>query len=87
MDSGLHLRLFDLMKYFSFLIVFSFINTAWACPGCIGSNPKDQYLVYILGAFILLTYFPLFYLFKLIKKHKNLNALVTEEVEAINESK
>jgi len=75
------------MKKLTFLFFIFLSNTVWACPGCIGSNPRDQYLVYILGAFILLTYFPLFYLFKLIKKHKNFNATVAVEADAINEQK
>lgn len=75
------------MRIFFTLMFFLIIDTAMACPGCIGSNPKDKYLVYILGAFILLTYFPLFYLFKMIKKHKNLNALAVEEIDVVNESK
>jgi hypothetical protein len=59
------------MKLLTVLFSIFLIDTALACPGCIGSNPKDQYLVYILGGFILLTYIPFFFLFRMIKKHHN----------------
>lgn len=59
------------MKYLPIALLLIFTDVAMACPGCIGSNPRDQYLVYILGVFILLTYIPIFYLFRIIKKHRH----------------
>lgn len=56
------------------LSLLTLCHAAYACPGCVGSNPQDKYLVYILGAFILLTYIPFFFLFRLIKKNQSLNA-------------
>jgi len=44
-----------------------------ACPMCSGQDPRDTYYIYIVGAFILLIYFPMFYLFKTFIKFKNIN--------------
>lgn len=61
-----------------FILVFLLPDLAQACPYCIGSltNPKDQYLVYILGVFILLTYIPMFFLYRMIRKNKDINAQI-----------
>jgi len=41
-----------------------------ACPNCAGSeNAADKYTVYILSAFIVLTYVPFYLLFKMASKH------------------
>lgn len=58
-----------------FLFALLIPELAQACPYCAGSltNPKDQYLVYILGVFVLLTYIPMYFLYRMIKKNKNLN--------------
>lgn len=68
-------------KVLSFLLlsfVFLLPELAQACPYCAGSltNPRDQYLVYILGVFVLLTYIPMYFLYRMIKKNKDLNAQV-----------
>lgn len=44
-----------------------------ACPMCAGQDPKDKYYLYVVGVFILLIYFPMFYLFKTFIKYKNIN--------------
>lgn len=45
------------------ILMFVVLPDAWACPNCAGSeNSSDQYTVYILGVFVLLTYIP-FYIF------------------------
>jgi phosphotransferase system glucose/maltose/N-acetylglucosamine-specific IIC component len=44
-----------------------------ACPMCSGQDPKDKNYIYVVGAFILLIYFPMFYLFKTFMKYKNIN--------------
>ncbi len=44
-----------------------------ACPMCSGQDPRDKYYIYVVGAFILLIYFPMFYLFKTFMKYKNIN--------------
>jgi|GEM_PF-4464600 hypothetical protein len=70
------------MKKFVCLILFSLIfllpEIAQACPACAGSltNPKDRYLVYILGVFVLLTYIPMYFLYRMIRKNKDLNVQV-----------
>lgn len=67
------------MKNFTLFILTSFFlavpQWALACPACAGSltNPKDRYLVYILGVFVLLTYIPMYFLYRMIKKNKDLN--------------
>ena len=53
----------------AFITLYS--GLALACPGCVGSNPQDKYLVYILGGFVLLTYIPFYFLFRMIAKNKN----------------
>ncbi len=60
------------MKNF-WIIVFTtlYSGLALACPGCVGANPQDKYLVYILGGFVLLTYIPFYFLFRMIAKNKN----------------
>lgn len=41
-----------------------------ACPNCAGSeNAQDKYTVYILAAFIVLTYIPFYLLFKMASKN------------------
>lgn len=64
------------MKKFLVLLVLSSMQYAYACPMCAGSdlNPGDKYLVYILGSFILLTYIPFFFLYKMVIKNRHLNA-------------
>ncbi|MBL7665599.1 MAG: hypothetical protein JNM93_10740 [Bacteriovoracaceae bacterium] len=54
------------MKYLIAWLVYSFSSVVLACPNCAGSagKPGDQYLVYILGSFILLIYIPFYILFK-----------------------
>ena len=40
-----------------------------ACPNCAGSeNAQDKYTVYILAAFIVLSYIPFYLLFKMASK-------------------
>jgi hypothetical protein len=63
------------MKNF-LLILFLIVPTlVLACPGCVGTskNTGSDYTTYILGVFILFTYFPLYYLFKTIIKYKDIN--------------
>lgn len=50
-----------------------------ACPMCGGSssNPRDKYMVYVLGIFILFTYIPMYYLYRMIKKHNKTNQPVS----------
>lgn len=55
----------------SFLTIFS--GELMACPSCIGSGPNDHYYLWVIGAFILLIYIPMFYLFKTFIKHKDVN--------------
>lgn len=44
-----------------------------ACPMCAGQDPRDKYYIYIVGVFILLIYFPMFYLAKTFFKLRNIN--------------
>ena len=46
---------------------------ALACPMCSGSSPNDKYFIYVIGVFILVIYFPMFYLFKTFMKFKDVN--------------
>ncbi len=57
------------------LIFFLALSDIMACPGCAGSmnNPKESYIVYILMVFILLIYFPMMHLFRVIYKYRNIN--------------
>ena len=54
------------------LFLYHFIATTWACPMCAGSNDSqvDQYIIYALGGFILLTYIPFFIMYKISRKHR-----------------
>ena len=55
-----------------FFIVLFMTNTVWACPGCAGSMDNSKYAstVYILMAFIGLTYIPFFILYKTVWKYR-----------------
>jgi phosphotransferase system glucose/maltose/N-acetylglucosamine-specific IIC component len=55
------------------LIFFITSGSAYACPMCMGTNPNDKYYLYVIGVFILLIYFPMFYMFKTFMKFKNIN--------------
>lgn len=68
--------LFKLLTSILFLI-FLLPGKLYACPGCAGSmgNPNDLKLVWILTGFIVLIYIPMFALFKMIMKYKNVNAI------------
>jgi hypothetical protein len=52
-----------------------------ACPACAGSlsNPRDNVIVYILMAFIGLTYIPFFILYRMVIKHRNVNKIATTQ--------
>lgn len=64
-----------MLKKLSIVTVLTLITSgqAMACPMCMGSDPSDQYYLYVVGAFILAIYFPMFYLFKTFIKFKNVN--------------
>ncbi|MBC7541058.1 MAG: hypothetical protein H7281_19735 [Bacteriovorax sp.] len=49
------------------------IGKLLACPMCAGQDPRDKYYIYVIGVFILLIYFPMFYLFKTVMKYRNVN--------------
>ncbi len=58
------------------LLTLSF--TAWACPGCAGSDmgkDKTPWTLIILSTFIVCTYVPFYMLYRATKKYdpKNLN--------------
>jgi len=60
--------------FFLFIFIFAlFSEFAIACPGCAGSmdNPREKYIPYVLMIFIVLTYIPLSYIFRLIIKNKD----------------
>lgn len=60
------------MKFISLFIFFLFSNALYACPYCMSSssNPKDLYVVYALGTFILLCYVPMYVLWKMVIKYR-----------------
>lgn len=63
-----------LKKYgFATFLLLTLSGNALACPMCMGSNPNDKYFLWVIGAFILAIYFPMFYLFKTFIKFKNVN--------------
>ena len=49
------------------------LGNAMACPGCMGTNPNDKYYLWVIGAFVLVIYFPMFYLFKTMFKWRSVN--------------
>ena len=52
------------------IILFCTSFYTLACPYCAGTDSgKDQYTLYILGAFILLTYIPGYLIYRMIKKN------------------
>lgn len=63
------------MKKLVVILLSSLPSLIYACPGCMGAvkGGADDKTVYILGFFILFTYIPLYYLFKMIIKYKNIN--------------
>lgn len=64
------------MKKLSALVITTILfqsSNALACPTCIGSNENDKYYLWVIGAFILIIYFPMFYLFKTFFKWKSIN--------------
>lgn len=50
-----------------------------ACPMCIGDGPNDKYYLWVIGIFILLIYFPMFYLFKTFMKYKDVNKVESSD--------
>lgn len=64
-----------MFKKISLIYSLSLITAgqALACPSCMGNNPNDKYYLWVIGAFVLLIYFPMFYLFKTFMKFKNIN--------------
>jgi hypothetical protein len=67
MDSCLYIYLFGLMmKMLLVFFTFIFASVLWACPNCGGSALKTENVkTYIITIFVLLTYVPLFLIFKL----------------------
>lgn len=57
------------------LLFLFFSDVVFACPGCAGSmeNSKDNYVVLILAIFILLTYIPFYFLYRMIIKNRHIN--------------
>lgn len=54
------------------LLLMTLSITAWACPGCAGSDmgkDKTPWTLIILSIFILLTYIPFYMIFKATKKY------------------
>ncbi|MBC7713772.1 MAG: hypothetical protein H7177_10565 [Rhizobacter sp.] len=64
-----------MLKKVSLVFTLSLITAgqAMACPNCMGSNPNDKYYLYVVGAFVLTIYFPMYYFYKTFKKFKNIN--------------
>lgn len=64
-----------MLKKLPILFIFSLITMgqAFACPTCMGDSPNDKYYLWVIAAFILVIYFPMFYLFKTFIKFKNIN--------------
>ncbi|MBC7428318.1 MAG: hypothetical protein H7336_06885 [Bacteriovorax sp.] len=64
-----------MLKKLSLILSLSLICTGqvMACAGCMGNNPNDRFYLWIVGIFVLIIYFPMFYLFKTFKKYKNIN--------------
>lgn len=56
-----------------FLMILS--DKLMACPMCVGDNPNDKYYLWVIGVFVLLIYIPMFYLFKTLMKHKDINKI------------
>lgn len=72
-----------MMKLFAVFLAIFTMGQAFACPMCAGSNNgNDQYLVYILMGFILLTYIPFYFIYRTIIKNRNPN--IPAESEANN---
>ena len=69
-----------MIKLYILLLTF-FSSDIYACPGCAGSmdNPKDAYTVYILMAFLGLTYIPFSIIYRTIIKNRNLNNKLNEQ--------
>lgn len=59
-------------RIYFFCVLFLFSDFALACPMCAGSDTgKDRFTVWVLGAFVLLTYIPYTIIYRLSKKVKS----------------
>jgi hypothetical protein len=61
------------MNKFLAILFSSFIGPlVWACPMCAGSdtNESEKYIIYVLGAFIVLAYIPMYVMFRIIKNNQ-----------------
>lgn len=58
---------------FSFALALITSSEVFACPMCSGQDPRDKYYIYVVAVFILLIYFPMFYMFKTFFKLRNVN--------------
>lgn len=62
----------------AFMLTLITSGELMACPMCSGQDPRDKFYVYIIGVFILLIYIPMFYLYKTVMKHKNVNNQISK---------
>lgn len=71
------------MKLFVALMTLVFSTSLWACPGCLGSDPRaEMWVVYSIGIFILLVYIPFFLLYRMIVKNRNAHLVGRELSES-----
>lgn len=70
------------MKAFIALLIYFSGQVAMACPACAASNmdnPQASYMVYILMAFIGLTYIPFYLLYRMVYKNRHFNQITAEQ--------
>ena len=73
LDSRVYLCLFIMMKLFLNLYVTLFMGQAYACPLCMGQDPKDKYYLYVLGTFVIIVTLVILYVLKVCHSYKNIN--------------
>lgn len=68
-------------KFFAIILSFFYLlmQEAMACPGCTGTDPRDQVTIKVVGVFILLIYIPMFLLYKMIYKHRHVSKSFTRQ--------
>jgi len=61
------------------ILLLSFTSgELFACPSCLGTNPNDKYYLWVIGAFILLLHIPMYFMFKMFIKLKDINNKIEE---------
>ena len=63
------------------VFLLSAFQKVMACPGCadVVGNIRESYVPYVVMTFIFLVYIPYYFIFRVIMKNRNVNAIPPEK--------